>query len=83
MRLLASPLLNSVQASSRRGPGSFVRPLGIANETSIAIAMEARTVAAVDLRDQLSAAVPSRTKLFFLAGVHTPPVDSYEQMPLL
>ena len=45
--------------------------------------MEARTLAAIDLRDKLGSAVPSLAKLLFLAGMHTPPVDSHEHMLLL
>src|SRR5688572_33397278 len=59
-------------------PGLLVRPLGIADEAAVAVAVEARAVAAVDPGDMLGAAAPGLAELRLLARMDPPPIDCDE-----
>ena len=56
-------------------PCFFIGPLGIAHEATVAVAMQSRSIAAVNLGDEFRAAMPCLAELLFLARMDAPPVD--------
>src|ERR1051326_4474202 len=69
--------------SERLLPGQLVRPFGIADKASVAIAVQPGAIAAVFFRDQFRAAPPGLAELLFLSGMHPPPIKRNEHRSLL
>src|SRR3546814_4110688 len=63
-------------------PCGLIGPFGIAYEAAIGVAMQARTIRTIDTRNFRCAPPPCFAKLVFLAGMHSPPINRYEHLPL-